>query len=206
MHSEFGRMPISQRGVGRDHNPGTQTVLMAGAGIKGGQVIGASDEFGYKAMEQPISYHDLHATMLHLLGLDHTRLTYRFNGRDMRLTDVYGTLIPQIAGTSGLTLADAANAHIHAALFSTFGALPMDHASRRGTEKQSSQSHLRRRGCVLTSASGVTAIRVRRAARKRPRAGRSDPRTRDAWLLCVSFSRIAESFRRRRASAAHSPN
>jgi hypothetical protein len=96
MHSEFGRMPISQRGLGRDHNPGTQTVLMAGAGIKGGQVIGASDEFGFKAMEQPISYHDLHATMLHLLGLDHTKLTYRFNGRDMRLTDVYGTLIPQI--------------------------------------------------------------------------------------------------------------
>src|SRR5262245_36775333 len=96
MHSEFGRMPISQRGVGRDHNPGAQTVLMAGAGIKGGQVIGSSDEFGYKAEEQPISYHDLHATMLHLLGLDHTKLTYRFNGRDMRLTDVYGSLIPQI--------------------------------------------------------------------------------------------------------------
>ncbi len=99
MHSEFGRMPISQRGLGRDHNPGTQTVLMAGAGIRGGQAIGASDEFGYKAVEQPISYHDLHATMLHLLGLDHTKLTYRFNGRDMRLTDVYGTLIPQITKT-----------------------------------------------------------------------------------------------------------
>jgi len=96
VHSEFGRMPISQRGVGRDHNPGAQTVLMAGAGVEGGQVIGASDEFGYKAQEQPISYHDLHATMLHLLGLDHTKLTFRFNGRDMRLTDVYGTLIPQI--------------------------------------------------------------------------------------------------------------
>ena len=96
MHSEFGRMPISQRGLGRDHNPGAQTVLMAGAGIKGGQVIGSTDEFGLKAMEQPISYHDLHATLLHLLGVDHTRLTYRFNGRDMRLTDVYGTLIPQI--------------------------------------------------------------------------------------------------------------
>jgi hypothetical protein len=97
MHSEFGRMPISQRGVGRDHNPGAQTVLMAGAGIRGGQTIGSTDDFGYKAQEQPISYHDLHATMLHLLGLDHTKLTYRFNGRDMRLTDVYGTLIPQIA-------------------------------------------------------------------------------------------------------------
>lgn len=96
MHSEFGRMPISQRGLGRDHNPGAQTVLMAGAGIKGGQVIGASDEFGLKAMDQPISYHDLHATMLYLLGLDHKKLTYRFNGRDMRLTDVFGTLIPQV--------------------------------------------------------------------------------------------------------------
>lgn len=95
-HGEFGRMPISQRGVGRDHNPGVQTVWMAGAGIKGGQSIGSSDEWGYKAGEQPVAYHDLHATMLHLLGLDHTKLTYRFNGRDMRLTDVYGTLIPQI--------------------------------------------------------------------------------------------------------------
>jgi Protein of unknown function (DUF1501) len=97
VHSEFGRMPISQRGVGRDHNPGAQTVLMFGARIKGGQIIGATDDFGYKAAEQPISYHDLHTTILHLLGLDHTRLTYRFNGRDVRLTDVYGTLIPQIA-------------------------------------------------------------------------------------------------------------
>jgi hypothetical protein len=99
MHSEFGRMPISQRGLGRDHNPGAQTVLMAGAGIKGGQVIGATDEFGLKAMEQPISYHDLHATLLHLLGLDHKKLTYRSNGRDMRLTDVYGNLIPQIVNS-----------------------------------------------------------------------------------------------------------
>lgn len=95
-HGEFGRMPISQRGIGRDHNPGVMTVWMAGGGIKGGQSIGTSDDWGYKAAEQPVSYHDLHATMLHLLGLDHTKLTYRFNGRDMRLTDVYGTLVPQI--------------------------------------------------------------------------------------------------------------
>jgi len=95
-HGEFGRMPISQRGVGRDHNPGTMTGWMAGAGIKGGQVIGASDDFGYKAEQQPVSAHDLHATMLHLLGMDHKKLTYRYNGRDMRLTDVEGTLIPQI--------------------------------------------------------------------------------------------------------------
>ncbi|HUS06427.1 MAG TPA: DUF1501 domain-containing protein [Bryobacteraceae bacterium] len=95
-HGEFGRMPISQRGVGRDHNPGTMSMWMAGARIRGGQIIGSSDEFGYKAEEQPIGIHDLHATILHLLGMDHTRLTYRFNGRDMRLTDVYGDPIPQI--------------------------------------------------------------------------------------------------------------
>lgn len=97
-HGEFGRMPISQKGVGRDHNPGAMTVWMAGARIKGGQIIGASDEFGYKAEQQPIAVHDLHATILHLLGIDHTRLTYLFNGRNMRLTDVYGELIPQIVG------------------------------------------------------------------------------------------------------------
>jgi uncharacterized protein (DUF1501 family) len=95
-HGEFGRMPISQRGLGRDHNPGAMSMWMAGAKIEGGQTIGSTDEFGYKAEEQPIAVHDLHASMLHLLGMDHTKLTYRFNGRDMRLTDVYGNLIPQI--------------------------------------------------------------------------------------------------------------
>lgn len=95
-HGEFGRMPISQRGLGRDHNPGAMSIWMAGAGIRGGQVIGSSDEFGYKAEEQPVSVHDFHATILHLLGLDHTKLTYRFNGREMRLTDVYGTPVPQL--------------------------------------------------------------------------------------------------------------
>ncbi|MSV29111.1 MAG: DUF1501 domain-containing protein [Bryobacterales bacterium] len=93
---EFGRMPISQRGLGRDHNPGAMSIWMAGAKIKGGQAIGASDEFGYKAEQQPIPIHDLHATILNLLGMDHTRLTYLFNGRNMRLTDVYGELIPQL--------------------------------------------------------------------------------------------------------------
>jgi Protein of unknown function (DUF1501) len=95
-HSEFGRMPISQRGVGRDHNPGAMTVFMTGAGIQGGQSIGASDEVGFKAEEQPVTNHDVHATLLHLLGMDHKRLTYYFNGRNMRLTDVAGELIPQI--------------------------------------------------------------------------------------------------------------
>jgi hypothetical protein len=93
-------MPISQRGVGRDHNPGAMTIFLAGAGIQGGQKIGATDEVGYKAEEQVITPHDLHATLLHLLGMDHKRLTYYFNGRHMRLTDVHGELIPQIAGGS----------------------------------------------------------------------------------------------------------
>jgi hypothetical protein len=95
-HGEFGRMPISQRGIGRDHNPGTQTALMIGAGIQGGQEIGASDEWGYKAFDQPISAHDMHATILHLLGLDHEKLTYRYSGRDYRLSDISGKPIPQI--------------------------------------------------------------------------------------------------------------
>jgi hypothetical protein len=97
-HSEFGRMPISQRGVGRDHNPGAMTVFMTGAGIRGGQQIGSSDDVGYKAEDQKVTNHDLHASILHLLGIDHKRLTYYFNGRNMRLTDVSGELIPQIAG------------------------------------------------------------------------------------------------------------
>jgi hypothetical protein len=71
---------------------------MAGAGIKGGQHIGASDEVGYKAADQVITNHDVHASLLHLLGMDHKRLTYYFNGRNMRLTDVSGELIPQITG------------------------------------------------------------------------------------------------------------
>ena len=95
-HSEFGRMPISQKGVGRDHNPNAMSIWMAGARIQGGQVIGATDEFGYESTEQPMSYHDVHATILHLLGMDHKRLTYYFNGRNMRLTDVHGELIPQL--------------------------------------------------------------------------------------------------------------
>jgi hypothetical protein len=97
-HTEFGRMPISQRGVGRDHNPGAFSFWLAGAGIRGGQVIGASDEFGYKAVAQPVTVHDFHATVLYLLGIDHKRLTYFFNGRHMRLTDVHGELIPGIVG------------------------------------------------------------------------------------------------------------
>ena len=94
-HTEFGRMPISQRGVGRDHNPNAFSVWMAGAGIPGGQVVGQTDDFGFRVVKQPISVHDFHATILHKVGLDHKKLTYYFNGRNMRLTDVHGELIPQ---------------------------------------------------------------------------------------------------------------
>ncbi len=90
---EFGRTSDSQGSDGRDHNPHAFTTLFAGAGIKGGTHYGATDEFGYKAVEDRVSVHDLHATILHQLGIDHEKLTYRFNSRDFRLTDVSGEVI-----------------------------------------------------------------------------------------------------------------
>ena len=90
---EFGRTSDSQGSLGRDHNPHAFTMWMAGGGIKGGVQYGASDEFGYKAVENRVSVNDLHATILQLMGIDHKRLTYRFNGRDYRLTDVAGEVI-----------------------------------------------------------------------------------------------------------------
>lgn len=93
---EFGRTSDSQGSKGRDHNPHAFTMWMAGGGIKGGVQYGASDEFGYKSVENRVGVNDLHATILHLLGLDHEKLTYRFNGRDYRLTDVAGELIRPI--------------------------------------------------------------------------------------------------------------
>ncbi|MGH9674975.1 MAG: DUF1501 domain-containing protein [Bryobacteraceae bacterium] len=95
-HGEFGRMPISQRMDGRDHNPHGFTIWLAGGGVRGGAIVGATDHFGYSAAESKKSVYDLHATILHLAGLDHTRLTYHFNGRDMRLTDVHGELIREV--------------------------------------------------------------------------------------------------------------
>ncbi len=94
--TEFGRMPCSQGGKGRDHNPATFTSWLAGGGIKGGVTFGASDEWSYKAIENPTYGYDLHATALHLLGIDHTRLTFRHNGIDRRLTDVHGRVIREI--------------------------------------------------------------------------------------------------------------
>jgi Protein of unknown function (DUF1501) len=93
---EFGRTPFAQGGDGRDHNPFGFTIWMAGGGIKGGTIHGATDEFGYKAVENKVEVHDLHATMLHLLGVDHTRQTFRFGGRDMRLTDIHGHVIHEV--------------------------------------------------------------------------------------------------------------
>jgi hypothetical protein len=93
---EFGRTPMAQAGNGRDHNPFGFTMWLAGGGIRGGTVFGATDEYGYYAVENKLQMHDLHATILHLLGIDHKRLTYRFSGRDIRLTDVYGEVIEEI--------------------------------------------------------------------------------------------------------------
>ena len=93
---EFGRTPVSENGDGRDHNHYGFTMFLAGGGVKGGIVHGATDEFGFRAAEDQVSVHDLHATILHLLGLDHERLTYRYSGRDFRLTDVHGRVVEEI--------------------------------------------------------------------------------------------------------------
>ena len=90
---EFGRTPFAQGSEGRDHNPQAFSLWLAGGGVKGGTIVGATDDYGYRVVEKKFMIHDLHATMLHLLGIDHLRLTYRFSGRDMRLTDVYGHVI-----------------------------------------------------------------------------------------------------------------
>ena len=101
--SEFGRTPVAEIGAGgaglnsgRDHNPFGFSMWLAGGGIKGGTVYGATDDFGFKAIDRPVHVHDLHATILYLLGIDHTKLTYRYSGRDFRLTDVSGTVIKEI--------------------------------------------------------------------------------------------------------------
>jgi uncharacterized protein (DUF1501 family) len=100
-NTEFGRTPYAQSdgdkaGPGRDHNPDTFTAWLAGAGLKHGTAYGSSDEVGWKAAEQPVSVHDFHATILHLLGIDHKRLTFYHNGTRRRLTDVHGQVIREI--------------------------------------------------------------------------------------------------------------
>lgn len=100
--SEFGRTPLGENRpgrnsvTGRDHHPFAFTILLAGGGVKGGQTIGRSDDLGWGVVEDPVHVHDLHATILHLFGIDHTRLTYRVQGRDFRLTDVHGNVVTKI--------------------------------------------------------------------------------------------------------------
>jgi arylsulfatase A-like enzyme len=95
--TEFGRMPTFQKGAqGRDHNPRGFTAWLAGAGVKKGFSFGATDEFGYQAVRDVVDVHDFHATVLHLLGLDHTKLTFYHNGIQRRLTDVHGRVIRQV--------------------------------------------------------------------------------------------------------------
>jgi hypothetical protein len=98
--SEFGRTPVREIGGGagntkrgRDHNPFGFTMWLAGGAVKGGTIYGATDDFGFKAVEKPVHVHDIHATILYLFGIDHTKLTYRYSGRDFRLTDVSGTVL-----------------------------------------------------------------------------------------------------------------
>ena len=93
---EFGRTPIAQSGDGRDHNPYGYTMWMAGGGVKGGSTYGATDDYGYFAVEDRMHIHDLHATILHILGMDHERLTYLYGGRNFRLTDVSGEPVLKI--------------------------------------------------------------------------------------------------------------
>jgi arylsulfatase A-like enzyme len=98
---EFGRTPMNEgRGgspfKGRDHHPRAFTIWAAGGGIKPGISLGATDELGYNITEDPVHVHDLHATILHQMGLDHTRLTYRYQGRDFRLTDVHGNVVKKL--------------------------------------------------------------------------------------------------------------
>jgi hypothetical protein len=98
---EFGRTPINEarngsKLLGRDHHPRAFTMWLAGGGIKPGVTIGRTDELGYNVIEDPVDVHDLHATMLQLMGLDHKKLTYRFQGRDFRLTDVHGNIVSKL--------------------------------------------------------------------------------------------------------------
>ena len=96
--AEFGRTPTAENGDGRNHHPRAFTMWMAGGGLRGGLTYGSTDDFGYAPVENPVHMHDLHATLLHALGLDHERLTYRHAGRDFRLTDVYGNVVHEILG------------------------------------------------------------------------------------------------------------
>ncbi len=100
---EFGRTAMNEgrndsKFIGRDHHPRAFTVWLAGGGVQAGVTVGRTDELGYNIVEDPVEVHDLHATVLHLMGVDHEKLTYRFQGRDFRLTDVYGKVVSKLVG------------------------------------------------------------------------------------------------------------
>ncbi|MFP6877941.1 MAG: DUF1501 domain-containing protein, partial [Roseibacillus sp.] len=95
---EFGRTPVAQGRDGRDHNPHGFTMFLAGGGMKAGLQYGSTDDYGYYATENRVHFHDLHATILHQLGIDHQELTYRYAGRDFRLTDVHGEVVRDLLG------------------------------------------------------------------------------------------------------------
>jgi len=94
--SEFGRTPVAEKKDGRDHNPYGFTIWMAGGGVRGGMTYGSTDEFGFYAVENKLTVHDLHATILHQLGLNHKELTYHYGGRDFRPTDVHGEVVHDV--------------------------------------------------------------------------------------------------------------
>jgi arylsulfatase A-like enzyme len=103
---EFGRTPMNEerngsRFLGRDHHPRAFTMWLAGGGVKPGLALGATDDLGYTIVQDPVHIHDLHATILHLMGINHLRLTYRFQGRDFRLTDVHGKLVRKLLASTG---------------------------------------------------------------------------------------------------------
>ena len=94
--AEFGRTPMVENEDGRNHHPQAFSMWMAGGGVRGGLTYGSTDEYGYRPVENPVHMHDLHATLLYGLGIDHERLTYRHAGRDFRLTDVFGKVVQDI--------------------------------------------------------------------------------------------------------------
>ena len=153
---EFGRTPHSAGRDGRDHHPEGFSVWLAGGGVKGGTIYGATDELGMHAVEDIVTMHDLHATILHLLGLDHERLTYRFGGRDFRLTDVHGRVVRRSSPDGDGPRASASrNGHEFRARHIREAKTPQDHracgvhASRTGRIMEKPPLGLEPRTCSL---------------------------------------------------------
>ena len=159
---EFGRTPTCEGADGRDHNPHGYTMWLAGGGVKAGLAWGKTDDYGYYAVEDKVHVHDLHATILHLLGLDHKRLTYRYAGRDFRLTDVHGELVKGI-----LVVGCSAEHRLHTSSpIPVLGEHPTRRRSRPPTRRDSQMTDPNRRE-FLASAGGALASASLRLARPR---------------------------------------